>query len=208
MTTPERRYRKWLRAYPKEYRNVRGEEILSTLLDAGSRGGRYVPWDFLQIAAHGTHLRLQLVAKRLGRGTVPRSVRGAIACLVFVAVLNLLDSVTAHNGPKNPGGHIGNVVVGIVLIGLCVLLKTSSRFLYIAVMGALVVLMSTNFVSTYTMSEVNVVVPLVVLVVPLVLLAIGWPRDAATTAHCSSAAPRRHRRTECSVPSRETLRQR
>lgn len=43
MTTPERRYRRWLWAYPKEYRNVHGEEILSTLLDANSGGGRYAP---------------------------------------------------------------------------------------------------------------------------------------------------------------------
>jgi hypothetical protein len=187
--TSERRYRRWLWAYPKEYRDVRGEEILSTLLDASSRGVRYLPWDFLQIVAHGTHLRLQLAAKRFGRGTLPRSVRGAIACLLFVAVLNLLASVTAHNGPKNPGDHIGNVGVGVVLIGLCGLLNTWSRLVYAAVMGALVVLMSTNFVGSYAMSEVNVVVPLVVLVVPLVLLAIGWRRYAATAARSISAAP-------------------
>jgi hypothetical protein len=96
MTTPERRYRRWLWAYPKEYRNVHGEEILSTLLDANSEGGRYARLDFFQVMAHGTHVRLTLTAKRFGRGTLPRSVRGAIACLLVVAVLNLVESLTAH----------------------------------------------------------------------------------------------------------------
>jgi hypothetical protein len=193
--SPERRYRRWLCAYPKEYRDVRAEEILSTLLDASSVGGRHAPWDFLPIVTHGIRVRLTLTAKRFRRGTLPRSVRGAIVCLLIVAALNLLDSVTAHNGPKNPGGHIGNFVVGIVLIGLCVLLTTWSRFLYMTVMGALVVLMATNFVGTYTMSEVNVVVPLVLLVLPLVLLAVGWRRYMATTPRGSLSTPPQRTRT-------------
>jgi hypothetical protein len=196
MKSPESRYRRWLRAYPKEYRDIRGEEILSTLLDASLEGKRHAPWDFFQVMAHGIRVRLKVAAKRFGRGTLPRSVRSAIVCLVIVAVLNLLDSVTAHNGAKNSDDHIGNVVVGIVLIGLCALLMTWSRFLYITVMGTLVVLISTNFVSTYTMSEVNVVVPLVLLVFPLVLLAVGWRRYVAATPNCSFLTPPQQTRTD------------
>ena len=40
MTDLERRYCRWLRAYPVEYRQVRGEEILSTLLDAAPANRR------------------------------------------------------------------------------------------------------------------------------------------------------------------------
>ena len=196
MKSAERRYRRWLRVLPKEYCDVRGEEILSTLLDAASEGRRHSPWDFLELVAHGVRVRLVLTAKRFGRGRLPPSVRAAIACLIVVAVLNLLASVTGHTGAKNSGGHIGNVVVGIVLIGLCVVLKTWSRLLYGAVMGALVVLMSANFVDTNTLNEVNVVVPLVLLVFPLVLLAVGWRRFVATTPRVSVSTPLHRTRTD------------
>jgi len=172
--SPKRRYQKWLRAYPKGYRNVRGEEILSTLLDASSEGDRNGLRDFLPVVAHGARVRLAVTAKRFGRGSLPRPVRGAIACLLLVAALNLLASVTGHNGPKNPSDHLGNIVMGLGLVGLCVLLKAWSRSLYITVMVALVALMSTNFVNTYTTSELNIVVPLVTLVVPLLLLVVGF----------------------------------
>jgi hypothetical protein len=106
-----------------------------------------------------------------------------------VAVLNLLDSVTAHNGPKNPGGHTGSVVVGLLLIGLCALLMTWSRFHYVGVMASLVVLIATNFVNTYTLSEVNVVVPLVLLVIPFRLLAVGWRRYRETAPPVNFSTP-------------------
>jgi hypothetical protein len=72
-------------------------------------------------------------------------------------------------------------------------------------MGVLIVLMATNFVNTYTMSEVNVVVPLVLLVVPLALLAAGWHRYVAACAELgpsglggsgrvAESTSRRHRR--------------
>lgn len=74
-----------------------------------------------------------------------------------------------------------------------------------AVMGVLIVLIATNFVNTYTMSEVNVVVPLVLLVVPLTLLAVGWRRYVAAcvelgppslgaSARVVGSTSRRHRR--------------
>jgi PadR family transcriptional regulator PadR len=133
-------------------------------------GTLYAAFD--RLSAHGL---IEVEREKVVEGRLRRYCRlteSGILTLGVESRRRMTISKEALRRPKNPGSHIGNVVVGILLIGLCVLLKTWSRFLSFAVMGSLVVLMSTNFVNAYTLSEVNVVVPLVLLVIPLVL---SWP---------------------------------
>jgi hypothetical protein len=171
MTDLERRYRRWLRAYPKAYRQVRGEEILSTLLDAAPATG-VVSKDLLHIVIHGLRVRWILLARRFGRGTLPRSVHSATLILVFMAVVNWLNAAFAHNGPKNPSSHVANIVVGFVFVVLCLMIQTWSRLLYAVVIGILAVIMAMSFVNSDLIFELNAIVP-------LILLMVGWRRYMA-----------------------------
>ena len=58
-TVLERRYRRWLLAYPADYRRERGDELVGTLLDlAGSGRRRPRPLDVLDLVACGLARRV------------------------------------------------------------------------------------------------------------------------------------------------------
>lgn len=163
MTSSERRYRRWLRFYPEEYRHARGEEILTTLLDTTSERGRI--GDLLHVAAHGVWMRSCLIARRSWAGKLPRTVYVATLVMAILAVFNLLNAALPQNGPRNPSSHLDNVIVGIALIGLAILLRTWSRRLYPAVLGALVCLVAMSIVVVDLFYDVLAVIPLVLLVI-------------------------------------------
>lgn len=165
MSSSERRYRRWLHFYPKEYRDARGEEILATLLDAAAEHGQLSLADLLHITVHGIWVRSCLIARRLGTGRLPRSVHIATLLMVILAALNLMNAAFSQNGPKNQSSHLDNIIVGFVFVGLALLLRTWSRRLYPAVMGALVLLVATSFVTVDLLIDAYAVIPLVLLVV-------------------------------------------
>lgn len=173
MNPSERRYQRWLRVYPKEYRDHRGEEILSTLLDASSGPDGPALRDLAVLVAHGLHVRLALTIERFGRGRLPRSVHGASLCIAFLATLNFLVAL-GHSGPKNPDSHVANIVVGLALALAVLLLRTWSRILYGVVVGVLATLAATWFVSADLI--INILA-----IIPLGLLMIGWRRYMGAT---------------------------
>ena len=177
MTEPDRRYRRWLAAYPKEYRGVRGEEILGTLLESGSEDGGPALRDALAVVLHGTGVRIRFMVMRFGRGRLPRSVRWATNVLVFLAAASWIHAATADNGPRNPSSHAGNVVIGVALIALGLLLRTWSRLLYVAVIATLL-----SFFIAVALSTESSYAGLLLgtpFLVPAVLLIVGWRRYMA-----------------------------
>lgn len=190
MSEPDRRYQRWLFAYPEEYRTVRGEEIIGTLLESSSGRGGPALRDVLAIVLHGAAMRIRLMARRFGRGRLPRSVHWATNFLVFLAASSWIAAATADNGPRNPSSHVGNVVVGIVLIVLCLLLRTWSRFLYMAVIGTLLSFVITVVVRTTPFYDGLILgAPFLV---PVTLLIVGWRRYMSATTNQSGLA-RPHR---------------
>jgi hypothetical protein len=171
VTDLERRYRRWLRAYPLVYRQVRGEEILSTLVEAAPANG-VAAKDLIYIGIHGLRVRGSLLVHRFGQGTLPRSVHSATLILVFMVVVNWLNAAFAHNGPKNPSSHLANIVVGLVFVALALMIQAWSRFLYAAVIGFLMITMALSFVNSDLIFELNAIVP-------LILLIVGWRRYMA-----------------------------
>ncbi len=165
MSRSERRYRRWLRFYPKEYRHARGEEILTTLLEARSDRGRLSLADLLHITTHGTYVRAWSMARRWRAARLPRSVYVATLVIAILAALNLLAAAFPHNGPQNQSSHLDNIVVGFVFVGIDLLLWAWSRRLYPLAMGVLAVVVATSAVTVDLSRDVYAVVPLVLLVV-------------------------------------------
>lgn len=75
----ERRYRRLLRVYPRWYRESRGEEMVTTLLDVAEARGSASAWENLTIFLRG--LRLRLVAGSVSSGCA------AAAAAVLMSVL-------------------------------------------------------------------------------------------------------------------------
>ena len=164
MSSIERRYRRWLNLYPKEYRDARGEEILATLLEASSEHGRLSPADLLHLTWHGAWVRSCLIVRRLCTGRLPRSIYIATLLMAILAALNLMSAAFSHNGPKNQSSHLDNIIVGLVLVGLDLVVRTWSGRLYPAVIGALVVLVAASFVTIDLLINACAVFPLALLV--------------------------------------------
>jgi hypothetical protein len=59
MTTPEQRARRWLRIYPRAYRERRGEELLATLLDKARDDPRLSVREIRAIIVHAASLRVR-----------------------------------------------------------------------------------------------------------------------------------------------------
>jgi hypothetical protein len=165
VSSPERRYRRWLHIYPKDYRSDREEEILGTLLEASSEHGRLSLVDLLHITVHGAWVRSRLMAKRLCSGRLPRSVYIATLLMAFLGALNLMAAAFSHNGPKNQSSHLDNIMAGLVFVGLDLLLRSWRRRSYLVVTGALCVLVATSFVTVDFLIDVFAVFPLILLVI-------------------------------------------
>ncbi len=57
--TPEERARRWLRFYPRAYRERRGDELVSTLLDKARDDPRVPARELWAIAVHGVSMRVR-----------------------------------------------------------------------------------------------------------------------------------------------------
>jgi len=59
MKTPEQRARKWLRLYPRAYRERRGEELLATLLDKARDDPRIPIREIRAVIVHAGSMRIR-----------------------------------------------------------------------------------------------------------------------------------------------------
>lgn len=180
MKDPERRYQMWLRVYPKDYRTVRGEEILSTLLDSTDRG-RPGTRDLLYIVAHAVRVRISLFVKGPGRRPLPQPVRVVTWMLVGLAAINWADAILDHGFPKatNPGPS--PIVVGFIFLGLNLLLQARRRPLFMLVIGIFgVFIASTVIHGRPAYGGFILAAPYVLFVL---LLIIGWKRYMTAIAN-------------------------
>lgn len=180
MTDPERRYQRWLRLYPKEYRSVRGDEMLATLLDSTEHDHPKIV-DLLHIIVHAARVRLSVVGKGPVRRPLPQPVRLATWILVGLAVVNwanaILNAALDHSHPKEPSMQPWVIVTGFVLLGLNLLLQARRRLLYMIVIAVLVAFIATGLMATGLSGAALVIeVPYLLLVL---LLAAGWRRYMA-----------------------------
>lgn len=138
MKNLQRRYRRWLRLYPKAYRYEHGDEILATLLDGASEGREASLTDLLHLIAHAVRVRMHLSRGRAERPGMPQPVRLVTWLLVGLGVIDLYGSVFTHGGPENPGPNWRGIGAGVAFLGLNLLLQARRRFLYPLVIAVLV----------------------------------------------------------------------
>jgi hypothetical protein len=187
---PERRYRMWLRVYPEAYRTVRGEEILSTLLDS-SEHGRPATRDLLYLVAHGLRVRIGLIGKGPVKPPLPQPVRLVTWILVGCAAGTWLNAILDHGYPKHAGIGPGPVVSGFILLGLNLLLQARRRMLYMLVIGAFALFITSILVQARPIyGGLALSGPYLVLTL---LLLVGWKRAMADVAA-------RQRSSQQSVP--------
>ena len=84
--------------------------------------------------------------------------------MAILAALNLMSAAFSHNGSKNQSSHLDNIIVGLVLVGLDLVVRTWSGRLYPAVIGALVVLVAASLVTIDLLINACAVFPLALLV--------------------------------------------
>ena len=173
MKDPKRRYQRWLRVYPKAYRTVRGEEILSTLLDSTDRG-RLSARDLLYLLAHAIRVRISQMMRGPGRRPLPQPVRLVTWILVGSAAINWVKPFFDHGYPKHPSVSPGPVVAGFIFLGLNFLLQARRRILFMLVIGVLVSFIASILVqSRPAYGGLILASPYLLFVV---LLIVGWKR--------------------------------
>jgi hypothetical protein len=96
MKSPERRVRKWLRVYPRAYRERRGEELVATLLDKARDDPRLPAREIASVLAHGGWMR----ARRLRVLAV--AVVVAVAGAGFGAVIGFWGEPTGYTTTVTP----------------------------------------------------------------------------------------------------------
>jgi hypothetical protein len=177
---PERRYQMWLRVYPKSYRTVRGDEILSTLLDSTDRG-RPATRDLLFIVAHAIRLRINLFVRGRGRRHLPQPVRFVTWILVGLAASNWLNAILDHGYPKAPNPGPSSIAVGFIFLGLNLLLQARRWLAFVLVIGTFVAFIaSTVLHSRPAYGGLILASPYVLFVL---LLIFGWKRYMTAIAN-------------------------
>ncbi len=172
----QRRYRRWLRLYPKAYRSAHGDEVLATLLDGASEGREPSTTDLIHLMAHAVRVRARLFFRSAHRG-MPQPVRLVTWLLVGFAVIDLYGSIFTHGGPKNPGPNFGGIATALVFLGLNLLLQARRRFLYVAVIGVLITFVVGGLsTSGPSVGGFLIEVPYLLFIV---LLLAGWHRYVA-----------------------------
>jgi hypothetical protein len=180
MNDPTRRFPMWLKVYPKAYRDVRGIEILSTLLDA-TDGNRPALRDLFPIVVHALKVRIRQFVKGPGRRPLPQPVRFVTWILVGSAASAWANAILDHGYPKHPGPSPNLIVTGFILLGLNFLLQARRRLLFVGVIGVL---------GVFVWSIVTQARPIyggAILAAPysllVLLLIIGWKRYMTAIAN-------------------------
>jgi hypothetical protein len=177
MKDSNRRFETVLRLYPRSYRNDRGDEILGTLYEASSQHRRVGAVDLLYIAAHALRVRVRFLVNRLGGGPLPQPIRFVTWILDGLAVIFVVGAVFAHHGPKNPGFHWQELLVGLAFFALSLMLQARRRSLYVLVIGVLTIFACSIVVESGPDFGAVLSAPFVMFAF---LLAISWPRYKAT----------------------------
>jgi hypothetical protein len=128
-----RRYRRWLLAYPADYRRERGDELIGTLLDlAGPGRARPHPLDVLDLLRAGLARRLRqwllellVPPRRRGNGQIMAFVAFAVGCLVPVVGAAMLLFDGAGDGSWRT--TLVHLPVGIPLAPLLAWLGVTAR---------------------------------------------------------------------------------
>ncbi|WP_327005068.1 hypothetical protein OHA72_60390 [Dactylosporangium sp. NBC_01737] len=113
-----RRYQALLRAYPKAWREARGDEMLGTLLDAAEPGlQRPSARESVSIVAHGTLERLGLRRRRTAGAVWAEGLRiGALLLLAQALaerVTLAIDALNYHEPPGLLALHAAAITAGI-----------------------------------------------------------------------------------------------
>jgi hypothetical protein len=188
MKDHQRRYRRWLRFYPKAYRLEHGDEILATLLDGVSEHREPSVIDLLHLMAHAVRARLRFSGGRLQRPAMPQSVRLVTWLLVGFAAIDLYGSVYTHGGPKNPGPNLSGIGTGVAFLGLNLLIQARRRLLYLLAIGVMVAFVVGGLLTSGP-SPAGFLVEVPYLFFILLLLA-GWHRYMAAISGSEQKAER------------------
>ena len=101
------RFTQLLRAYPKAYRDRRGDEIVSTLLEDASGNGTYESMRVgIDLVAHGLRLRAGIASDQLaGRVLVAAALPGMVMAAAAAAVMPMFGQVfpDIRYGPSSWG---------------------------------------------------------------------------------------------------------
>jgi hypothetical protein len=129
MNTLERRCRLLLRAYPAAYREIRGEEIINTLLEATLPGRSWpLPRDSCGLILGGLRARAALNRQLTTAANLRVALlAGVAACLVYSAVSSVIIYVVAEVSAH--GLQQGPFEWQIVLAAVLTLLAVSLAFL-------------------------------------------------------------------------------
>jgi hypothetical protein len=187
MKRSQRRYHLWLRLYPKEYRSVRGDEILSTLLDTAD-GRRLTLGELVYVFAHASRVWARRIVLGPVKRPLPQPVRLVTWLLVGGAAVYwlgaILEHIQHHSLPQHPLPP-GPVVDGLVFFGLNLLLQARRRFLYALVIAVLIYFVVGGLVKTgFSVAGLVAEVPYTALVL---LLLIGWSRYMDAIRHDGSS---------------------
>ena len=179
MKDPARRYKVLLRIYPQEYRSVRGDEILATLLDAADERG-LTSGEVLYVLAHAVRVWTRRIALGPRGRPLPQPVRFVTWVLIALCTWNWLGAVVDLVGHR-PQNDIppGPVVAGFVFFGLNALIQSRRRFLYVVAIAVIASFVVSGLVQTRWSVGAIVEIPYTILVL---LLLIGWHRSMAFMA--------------------------
>jgi hypothetical protein len=130
VTDPQRHYRRLLSLYPKEYREVHGEEMLGTLLDISSERGRFPMVELPRVLLHAVRVRLRISLSRPGRIPLPQPARLVTWMFAALSAIDWYSVIFYRHGPKNPGPNWNGIVSGVVFLGLSLLVLARRRLLY------------------------------------------------------------------------------
>jgi hypothetical protein len=194
MSDPARRYRVLLRLYPEEYRSVRADEIVATLLDAADQR-RLARGELFYLFIHAATVWARAIVSGLKGRPLPQPVRFVTWVLVGLATWNWLHAALNLIG-HHPDNAIppGPLVAGFVFFGLHVLIQARRRLLYVLAVAVIASFVVSGLIQTGPSIGALVEVPYATLGL---LLLIGWRADMAAIAQS--------RETTGNSPSRRIL---
>ncbi|MHB1717675.1 MAG: hypothetical protein ACYCV5_10165, partial [Acidimicrobiales bacterium] len=137
MSDLESAYRRLLRVYPRWYREQRGEEILSTLLDAARPAQRRPSaGEAVGLVVHGAATRVGVgpdgsLAGVLGAGASPMLVAGGVLASVALVLGGAAQGGPGVRGPglvEGAAGPVAPVLYGVWVLAVVLDVATRQRY--------------------------------------------------------------------------------
>ena len=149
MKDPAPRYKMLLRIYPRDYRSVRGDEILGTLLDvSGERG--LTPGEVMYVLVHTVKVWVRRIILGAGADILCLNLfRFVTWVLIALCTWNWLGALFDFIG-HHPQNDIppGPVAAGFVFFGLNVLIQARRRFLYVLAIAVITSFVVSGLIQT------------------------------------------------------------